>query len=287
MKTCPHCSGEIRDSVIRCTHCGRSLAEAPQNGTPAGRPSSAVPTPRIGAAPARATTTAPAPPVAAPRVAASPASRTTTAPRNDWAPPASALSELSTHRAMPEVKRQWGPDMWMLWAGMAAAAAGILAFLALKEPWAHLTITTAATEGTEALLVDVTVKASSAFVGKAGAVIAIVLAAYGVTWFFYGFQRGWSIPAILSPALAILVTLAGLGMTFLSSMVWFVWEDSMVLRAKTAGLTPNEMKALLDQQPVPIVSIERLPGMVSFGGMMALGLFAACLAWWAYRRRGA
>ena len=76
-------------------------------------------------------------------------------------------------------------------------------------------------------------------------------------------------------------------MTFLSSMVWFVWEDSMVLRAKTAGMTPGEMKALLDHQPVPIVVIERLPGMVSFGGMMALGLFASCLAWWAYRRRGA
>ena len=101
------------------------------------------------------------------------------------------------------------------------------------------------------------------------------------------FQRGWSIPGILSPALAILVTLAGLGMTFLSSMVWFVWEDSMVLRAKTAGMTANEMRALLDNQPVPIVVIERLPGMISFGGMMALGLFASCLAWWAYHRRGA
>jgi len=187
---------------------------------------------------------------------------------------------------MPEVKRQFGPDMWMLWAGMAAAAAGILAYLAIDQPWAHLHITAAATDTTDAVIADVTVRARSAFVGTAGTVLAIVLSVYGVLWFFYGFQRGWSIPGVLSPAVAILATLAGLGMTFLSSMVWFVWEDSMVLRAKTAGLTPSDMKALLDRQPVPIVVIERLPGMLSFGGMMALGLFASCLAWWAYRRRG-
>ena len=179
---------------------------------------------------------------------------------------------------MPEVRRQFGPDMWMLWAGMAAAAAGILAYLAINQPWAHLTITQPATDAAEAVVTDVTVRAQSAFVGTAGTVLAIVLTVFIVLWFFYGFQRGWSIPGVLSPALAILVTLAGLGMTFLSSMVWFVWEDSMVLRAKTAGMTANEMRALLDHQPVPIVAIERLPGMISFGGMMALGLFASCLA---------
>ena len=292
MKTCPHCSGEIRDSVIKCTHCGRSLAETPSNGAPAARPPGAVPTPRIGAAPARATSSPRAQRVATPTTVAAPPPRpVTTQPvapaRTEWTPPASALSQVSTHRAMPEVKRQWGPDMWMLWGGMAAAAAGILAFLAMKEPWAHLTITAAATDTTEALVADVTVNASSAFVGKAGAVMAIVLAVYGVLWFFYGLQRGWSIPGLLSPAIAILVTVAGLGMTLFASMVWFVWQDSMVLRAKSAGLTATDMRAILEHQPVPIVEIERLPGMVSFGGMMALGLFAACLAWWAYRRRGA
>ena len=45
------------------------------------------------------------------------------------------------------------------------------------------------------------------------------------------------------------------------------------------------MTQLLDQRPIPIVVIERLPGLISFGGMMALGLFASCLGWWAYRRR--
>ena len=92
-------------------------------------------------------------------------------------------------------------------------------------------------------------------------------------------------PGILNPALSILVTVAGLGVALLSSMVWFVWQDAMIARAENVGLTTREMTQLLDQQPIPIVVIERLPGLISFGGMMAFGLFASCLGWWAYRRR--
>lgn len=46
------------------------------------------------------------------------------------------------------------------------------------------------------------------------------------------------------------------------------------------------MKRLLDAQPAPLVQIERLSGLMSFAVMMMLGLFAACLGWWAYQRRG-
>lgn len=87
---------------------------------------------------------------------------------------------------MPEVRRQFGPDMWMLWAGMAAAAAGILAYLAINQPWAHLTITQPATDAAEAVVTDVTVRAQAAFVGTAGTVLAVVLTVFGVLWFFYG-----------------------------------------------------------------------------------------------------
>jgi hypothetical protein len=176
--------------------------------------------------------------------------------------------------------------MWMLWAGMAAVAAGILAYLAAKEPWAHLTVTQAADDFVEAVVVDVTVKGEAAFVGTAGSALAIALAAFGVLWFFYGFQRGWSMPGILNPAFGILVAFAGLAVAALSSMVWFVWEDAMILRASAAGLTTREMTRLLDQQPAPLVEIERLPSLLSFSGMMMLGLFAASIGWWAYRRRG-
>lgn len=138
----------------------------------------------------------------------------------------------------------------------------------------------------DALLTDVVLRGETAFVGAAGTVLAITLGVFGVLWFFYGFEQGWSLPAILNPALCIIITVAGLGMTLLSALVWYVWEDAMVLRANTAGLTASEMKRLLDAQPAPLVQIERLSGLMSFAVMMMLGLFAACLGWWAYQRRG-
>jgi hypothetical protein len=208
-------------------------------------------------------------------------------PRDTWssAPPTSPLSDPSTHRAIPNSRRAFGPDMWMLWAGMAATVAGVLAFLAVKEPWAHLTITQPATDTIDAVVVEVTVRGHAAFVGTVGTVLAVMLTASSLMWFFYGFQRGWSMPGIINPVLSILVTVAGLGVALLSSMVWFVWQDAMIARAENVGFTTREMTQLLDQQPIPIVVIERLPGLISFGGMMALGLFASCLGWWAYRRR--
>jgi hypothetical protein len=222
---------------------------------------------------------------APPKTAAAPFG--SASPRDAWlsAPPTSPLSDPSTHRAIPNSRRAFGPDMWMLWAGMAATVAGVLAFLAVKEPWAHLTITQPATDTIDAVVVEVTVRGHAAFVGTVGTVLAVMLTASSLMWFFYGFQRGWSMPGILNPVLSILVTVAGLGVALLSSMVWFVWQDAMIARAENVGFTTREMTQLLDQQPIPIVVIERLPGLISFGAMMALGLFASCLGWWAYRRR--
>jgi hypothetical protein len=82
---------------------------------------------------------------------------------------------------------------------MAATVAGVLAFLAVKEPWAHLTITQPATDTIDAVVVEVTVRGHAAFVGTVGTVLAVMLAASGLMWFFYGFQRGRSMPGILNP----------------------------------------------------------------------------------------
>ena len=279
--------------MVRCTHCRRNIRDGaidlqtgPEpvvSGNGGSRSGAVRPAAPLLANAPSVTVTAPTP------AASSFGTPSGSAPPRDaWAnpaPPTSPLSNVTAHRASPNSRRVFGPDMWMLWAGMAAAAAGILAFLAVKEPWAHLTITQTATELQDALVVDVTVRGSAAFVGTAGTVLAVLLASAGLLWFFYGFQRGWSMPGILNPALAILVTIAGLGVAGLSSMVWFVWQDAMIARAEAVGLTPREMTQLLDQQPIPIVVIERLPGLISFAGMMVLGLFASCLGWWAYRRR--
>lgn len=173
----------------------------------------------------------------------------------------------------------------MLLAGLAALAAGVLAYLAVKEPWVHLTVTRLATDTEPALVATLSLRAKAAFVGTAGTGLGVMLAALGLVWFFYGFQRGWTMPGVVNPALGLLVTTAGLIATVLSAMVWFVWEDAMIMRAKAADLSTEAMRELLDQQPAPLVQIERLSGLLTFGGMMLVGLLASCLGWYAYRRR--
>jgi hypothetical protein len=92
-------------------------------------------------------------------------------------------------------------------------------------------------------------------------------------------------PGLTNPAFGFLVTTAGLMATVLASMVWFVWEDAMVAHARAADLTTEAMRELVDLQPAPLVEIERLPGLATFGLMMGLGFLASCLGWYSYRRR--
>jgi hypothetical protein len=284
VKTCPHCHGEIRDSVIRCTHCGRNLREEDDSREAVKTGTSGT----LSSRPAHLSQTAAE---RADQPSSPGAARPHTAPKPDvWAeipatPPVPRLADVSAYRALPATRRSWGPDMWMLWAGMAAIAAGVLAYLAVKQPWVHLTVTQPETEFDKAEIVQLTLRGHAAFVGVAGQTLAIALAVFGLIWFFYGFQRGWSMPGLVNPLLGMVVSSIGVAMTALSSAVWFVWEHAMILRASTAGISAGEMQELLDQQPPPHVQIERLSGLMSFGGMMVLGLFAASLGWWAYRRR--
>jgi hypothetical protein len=206
-----------------------------------------------------------------------------------WDPtpgPTSALAVVEAHRALPTAQRPRGPDLWILLAGLAAIVAGVLAYLAVRDPWVHLTVSVPASEFEDAVRVEVVVRAQVAFAGTAANVLGGILAAFGLVWFVFGFSRRWTIPGIANPALAILVSVAGIGLTAVASMVWFVWEDAMVLRANTAGMSAKAMAELLDRQPAPLVEIERLSGLMTFGGLMVLGLLASSLGWWAYRRRG-
>lgn len=173
----------------------------------------------------------------------------------------------------------------MLLAGLAAGAAGILAYLAITEPWVHLTVTRPATDTDPVLVATLSLRGKAAFVGTAGVAIAGALAVLGVVWFLYGFQRGWTMPSVMNPAFGILVAVAGLLAAGLASMVWFVWEDAMVARARAARMSTRAMQELLDLQPTPLVQIQRLSGLLSFAGMMVLGLVASSLGWYAYRRR--
>jgi hypothetical protein len=280
VKPCPHCDAELRDSVIRCTRCGRSLRE-PREPEPVEAAAGTV-----GAQPL-ATPTAVA---EAPRASGIPSARAFAPAGATWDPlptgPTSALAEVEAHRALPTSQRSRGPDLWIMVAGLAAIVAGVLAYLAVRDPWVHLTVSVPETQFDEAVLVEVVVRGQVAFAGTAAKALGGVLAAFGLVWFVFGLNRRWTIPGIANPALAILVSAAGVGLTVVASMVWFVWEDAMVLRARTAGMSAKAMAELLDRQPAPLVEIERLSGLMTFGGVMVLGLLASSLGWWAYRRRG-
>ncbi len=175
----------------------------------------------------------------------------------------------------------------MLCSGIAAVVAGVLAYLAVADRWVHLTVTEPPTEFDEGRVLQLTLRADGATIGTIATALAIALVVFGAAWFCFGLQRGWTMPGITNPLFAMLVAIAGMATAYLSAMVWYVWEDAMVRRASRAGLSARAMRELLDQQPNPGVAIERLAGLVTFGGMMALGLVTACLAWWAYHRREA
>jgi hypothetical protein len=195
------------------------------------------------------------------------------------------MPEVANHRALPK-RRNWGPDPVMLLAGLAALGAGVMAYLAVKEAWVHLTVTRAATSTEPELVATLTLRGKAAFVGTMGTGIAIALAALGLMWFLYGFQRGWTMPGVLNPAIGLLVSIGGLLATVLASMVWFVWQDGMVVHARAARLSVDAMRELVHLEPAPLVQIERLSGLMTFGGMMVVGLFASSLSLYAYLRRG-
>ena len=269
--------------MIKCSRCGRGLREPREPET-------------LETVEAVAGTTGPPPAPAstavaeAPRPSGIPSARAFAPAGASWDPmptgPTSALAEVEAHRALPTDRRPHGPDLWILLAGLAAIVAGVLAYLIVQDPWVHLTVSVPEGEFQEAIRVEVVARGQVAFAGTAAKALGVGLAAFGLVWFVFGFNRRWTIPGIANPALAILVSSAGIGLTVVSSMIWFVWEDAMVLRAKTAGMSADAMTQLLDRQPAPLVEIERLSGLMTFGGMMILGLFASSLGWWAYRRRG-
>lgn len=274
MKICPRCEAELKDSVIRCVVCGQTVRGEEEREAEV----ALAPTVALGASPrtAAASIAWPAPAATAPAKAPS-----------AWAPPTAARPgpiDRAPRRALP-ARRKWGPDPFMLLAGLAATAAGALAYLAIKQPWVHLTVTREATDADPALVATLSLRGKAAFVGTAGMGLAIALGILGLVWLFYGLQRGWTMPSLVNPAFGLLITVAGLIATGLSAMVWFVWEDAMVLRAKAAGMSMQAMKKLLDLQPAPLVQIQRLSGLLTYGGMMVLGLLASCLGWYAYRRR--
>jgi hypothetical protein len=278
VKTCPSCEAELRDSVIRCTRCGRSLLpEREGQDAPA----------RVGGGPT----------LGAPAVSASSRGSRIGFPEHDaepppppavWAQPAPARSRSAAERrALPTERRSSArPDFALLAASVVAVAAAVMAWGAIADPWVKLVITDTSEALDPKLVGEITLRGQAALVGIVGQGIAAVIGAYGVLWFLYAFDRGSTMPWFVSPSISILASAAGAGGAILSAVVWFVWEDAAIERARAVRMTVDELRALLAMQPKPLVEIQQLGGLLRFGGAMAVALLAGCTAWWAYRKRG-
>jgi hypothetical protein len=168
---------------------------------------------------------------------------------------------------------------------VVAAGAGYLAWKTIAEPWVELVITD--TRDLDPVLVgNIMLRGQLALVGTIGMVFAGVLGTLGVTWLFYGFDRGSNVPWFVNPVLAIIASMVAIGGAILSSTVWFVWKDAAIERSGAVGMSPEKLKELLDLQPPPFVEIQRQAGLLRFGGMMLVGFLAACAALWSCHRRG-
>jgi hypothetical protein len=193
---------------------------------------------------------------------------------------------LSTLRALPSERTRSGkPDLVLLLVALIAIGAAVIAWNSIGQPWVKLTITDTSDRMDPQLIGDITLRGQAAMLGMIGKGLAVALGVYGLLWLVYGFDKGSTVPWFANPAGAILVTIAGLIGTAVSAMVWFVWEDAAVSRARAVKMSVDELNQLLHLQPEPLVQIERLTGLVRFGGAMVIGLLAACVAWWCSHKR--
>lgn len=282
MKPCPHCRAELRDSVIKCTSCGRSLFDDPE---PEGPGTFGI---GLGSASAAsgdhvriATTAAPARPAAPPPGAwATPSTRAAGRPPTNSGPDRVALRALPAERRPSERL-----DPALLLAAIVAVGVAVLAWQAAATPWVTLTLSDTADRLNPELVGRLTLPGSAALVGTIGRVLAAALCVQGLLWLFYGWDRGSTMPWFTSPAIAIVVAIAAVAGVLLSSELWFVWEDAAIEKARSIGMSVVELREFLDRQPAPLVEIERLEGLFRFGALMGGGFLSACTAFWASRRR--
>jgi hypothetical protein len=288
VKPCPFCEAELRDSVIKCTRCGRSLLGEPEP-SPEHQPTVAhtatslgAPTVSGGNRGSKLGFPPPENPPPTPTVNA-----WATGPSRTVAPSSDGMEQrLSTLRALPSERTRSGkPDLVLLLVALIAIGAAVIAWNSIGQPWVKLTITDTSDRMDPQLIGDITLRGQAAMLGMIGKGLAVALGVYGLLWLVYGFDKGSTVPWFANPAGAILVTIAGLIGTAVSAMVWFVWEDAAVSRARAVKMSVDELNQLLHLQPEPLVQIERLTGLVRFGGAMVIGLVAACAAWWCSHKR--
>jgi hypothetical protein len=288
MKTCPHCGGEIRPSVVKCVHCGRMLKEPAE---PAGVGAPTAPPTVAGAvtSPTASGTLVRPPPSpssgAAEEPWVTPATRADTE-ASPWTPPPPAIIHAPGQPPIAH-SRTRGVDVPLMVSGLLLLVSAAVTYISLSTPWVQVRLLTDP-EGALAPkeMADLSLTAQDSLAGRIGLGLAVAFAAWGLLWFWYSLDRGATLPSFAHPGWATLGAVAGLAVAMFARVGYLFWDDGLVQHARQAGLTRAEMQEILAQRPAPTIEVEVLEALYRFSVVMALALAAGLVAWWAVRRRG-
>lgn len=296
MKTCPHCGGQLRPSVIKCVHCGSRLEEQPagvpsvssapaSSAAAAGAPTRPVPdrTP----VPPPSVFDPPKPPSPDPWV--TPSERLERPRQPDLAPvviapgAAPASAPATVPRARARAPRR--VDLALLAAGVVALASAAVALTSLSLPWVTGTLAAKGPRDKLRQIAELPFFADDALVRNAVLGLALVAGALGLLWFWYGLDRGVQLPLLAHPGLALLAGVLGWGLIGITRLGAIVWQTGFLAHAREAGLTKEAMRALLDDRSRRVMTFAAEAGTTRFAIGASLALLAGLLAWWSQRER--
>lgn len=301
MKTCPHCGGQLRPSVIKCVHCGSRLDEPQPATVPSGGPAQA-PSPTA-SAPDGASGVPGGGTSAPPQAAARPVSdRAPTPPPSVFDPPKPASPDpwvTPAARTEPRIpigttlppavapslraKPPRRADLPLLAAGIVAVIAAVVAATSLSLPWVTGTLTV--TGPREREVAELPFFADDAIARNLVLGVAVVIGVLGLLWFWYGLDRGVQLPTLANPGLALLAGVVGWGTVALTKLGGFVWEAGFVAHAREAGLTREAMRELLADRASRTMAFAAEAGATRFAIAASLALAAGAVAWWSQRDR--
>ena len=292
MRSCPHCGGEIKASVIRCVHCGTSLLEGTEpatvpEGSAVGTDDAAGP----GLEPARehppgfmpGRPTAPPPSVFDPPKARSSGDPwITPSVRADGHAPLLMLTEAVPLPVPAQPRRR---DAFLMTAGLIAIVASVVAFSAVSLPWVTGRISEIGQRSNTRLVAELTFRASDSLASELALGVGAVMTLLGLLWFWYAMDAGTRLPAIAHPALAVAASVLAAATLGASRFGSFFWGDAFVAHAREVGLTKDAMRSFLEGHTAPLIELEQLSGVVRFSAAAALAVISGLVAWWSQRRR--
>jgi len=321
VKTCPHCGGQLRPSVIKCVHCGSRLDEQPTGqptgtplgvpaGVPAGSPSGAgaAGAPAAGGSSASG---APAPSAAAAGAPARPGSDRTPAPPpsvfdppkppspDPWVTPSERLERpvqpplapvvvaagTAPAAAAPRARTARRVDLGLLAAGALALASAAVALTSLSLPWVTGTLAAKGPRDKIRQVAELPFFADDAIVRNVVLGLAVAAAVLGLLWFWYGLDRGVQLPLLAHPGVALLAGICGWALVGVTRLGAVVWETGFLAHAREAGLTKAAMQTLLDDRNRRVLTFATEAGTTRFAIAASLALLAGLLAWWSQRER--